>query len=65
MDKIVYSVDPYSQTFAWFKHKLEEELTKSREQNDADLSDVDTAKLRGRVQFIKHLLGELKKYEGK
>jgi len=65
MEKVVYSVDPYSQTFAWFKQDLEEELTKFREQNDADLSDVDTAKLRGRIQFAKHLLSKLKKYEGK
>jgi hypothetical protein len=63
--KIEYAVDPYSQTFSYFKQLLENEVTKNREQNDADLSDVDTAKLRGRIQLAKHLLGELKKYEGK
>ena len=60
-----HRVDQFSTTFAWLKTELVNALEVEREKNDADLSDVDTAKLRGRIQFIKHLLGTLKQYEAK
>lgn len=47
-----------SQSAVWLKLKehIEDCLSQLRQQNDGDLSDIDTARLRGRVAMCKELL---------
>lgn len=47
-----------SQSAVWLKLKehIEERLIQLRMQNDGDLSDIETARLRGRVAMCKELL---------
>lgn len=47
-----------SQSAVWLKLKehIESRLSQLRMQNDGDLSDIETARLRGRVAMCKELL---------
>ena len=45
-----------SDAWALFQKHLNDELRAAREQNDDNLDLVETARLRGRIDFIKELL---------
>lgn len=54
-------LEPHEYTSAvWLKIKeyLEERLEMLRRKNDNSMTDVETEKLRGRIQEVKNLLGQ-------
>jgi hypothetical protein len=49
-------LDPTSPTWMWLEAHLHARVLAMREQNDAPLTDAETAALRGRIAFAKELI---------
>lgn len=56
-ERVLTEQDRHSACWLKLKAYYEERLALLRVQNDADLNDMDTAKLRGRIKEIRALLG--------
>lgn len=53
-----YKLEVYSSTFNWVVEYLKREIQSAKDRNCADLSEVETAKTRGRIQANQQLLKE-------
>lgn len=56
-------IERNSTTWRYLDKKLKEDIAFMREQNDSELDEAETAKLRGRIEYAKELL-ELNKKPG-
>lgn len=54
--------DPFSETWEWFLQFLDKKIAHDQKENDKDLNDTETAKLRGRNQARRELLHEMKTF---
>lgn len=57
----IYSPDPQSPTFMWFKTIISNHLETERNKLEGNQNPEDTAKSRGRIQLLKVLLTEMEK----
>jgi hypothetical protein len=60
MTKNPYHLEYGTQSYLWLKHELEYLIQVNNDMNQGDLSEVDTAKTRGRISILKQLLNHTK-----
>ena len=59
MEKRKYNFDRNSDTWMYVKEKMEEIMEKDRKSLERDQTEVQTAKLRGRIDAFRMFLGEI------
>lgn len=53
--------DFYSETWKWVEGELSKQLRVDREKLEGNIPELETAKIRGRIEFLKNFLREADK----